>query len=216
MMQVTPGICKLHAVLHGIHARSTNMKISVFGYQSKVSAEDSKWVGWIQWWLQQLRSPTLNILIRTTHFWWETQVIMDNNPSNSIRSIARNMGMSEFLIWQVVYEGIHYFSYKIRNGKFLLQAMKDRKKNKNADLFEQTQTSPAFFSFSFLREKFFQVLDGELTEQLLACSVPTWCTDIDENQIPSPHHGVWGGYLQWWHYATIHLLTGPYSTWRPK
>ena len=36
--------------------------------------------------------------------------------------------------------------------------------------------------------------DSELTEQFLACSVPTRCNDIDENQTPSLRHGVWGGH----------------------
>ena len=47
------------------------------------------------------------------------------------------MGMSVFLIRQVVHEDIWYFSYKIRKGQFLSQAMKDKRK-----AFEQTQALP--------------------------------------------------------------------------
>ena len=36
--------------------------------------------------------------------------------------------------------------------------------------------------------------DSELTEQALVYSVPTRCTDIDENQTPSLHHRVCGGH----------------------
>ena len=40
------------------------------------------------------------------------------------------------------------------------------------------------------REKIMPVLNGELTEQPLACSVSTRRTDIDENHSSSLHHGV--------------------------
>ena len=40
-------------------------------------------------------------------------------------------------------------------------------------------------------EKFLPGLDGELTEQLLACSAPTKCTNSDENQKTNPYYGVW-------------------------
>ena len=34
---------------------------------------------------------------------------------------------------------------------------------------------------------------------------------IDEDQTLNPNHGVWGGHLQWWYYASIHLPTWPYT-----
>ena len=45
--------------------------------------------------------------------------MIDNNPSKSIRSIVRDMGVSEFFISQVMHEDILYFSYKMRKGQFL-------------------------------------------------------------------------------------------------
>ena len=62
--------------------------------------------------------------------------------------------------------------------------------------FQQTEASPPTeHALVFLRwEKLLPGSDGELTGQPLACPVPTICTNIDENQIPSPHHGVWGGH----------------------
>ena len=48
----------------------------------------------------------------------------------------------------------------------------------------------------FLGEKnFCHRSNGELIKQLLACSVLTRCTDIDENQIFSNYHSVLGGHL---------------------
>ena len=61
--------------------------------------------------------------------------------------------------------------------------------------FEQTQASPPTdHDLVFLKcEKFQPTSNDELTEQLLACSVHTRFTDIDENQKLHPHHGIWGG-----------------------
>ena len=75
-------------------------------------------------------------------------------------SIVRDMGVPEFLIGQVVYKVIHYFSYKIRKSQFwntkykkkdrtaklfsklkhLLQPNNEKRAYSNA--FQQTQTSP--------------------------------------------------------------------------
>ena len=46
----------------------------------------------------------------------ECQVMIDNNPSESIRSKVRDMGKSEFLIKQVMHQDIQYFSYRMRKG----------------------------------------------------------------------------------------------------
>ena len=56
---------------------------------------------------------------RTAKFFDEIQAMIDNNPSKLISSIVRNMGVSEFLIRQVVHEDIWYFSYKMRKGIFI-------------------------------------------------------------------------------------------------
>ena len=110
--------------------------LTVFGCQSNDSAEDSKEGGWVQWSLRK-----------------------------SIRSIARDLGAFEFLISQVVYEDIRYFSKKMRKDQFLSQAMKDSA----VKLFRKSNWT----YFGFLRwEKFLAELDGELTEQQLAYSVP--------------------------------------------
>ena len=69
--------------------------------------------------VRQLRNLTLIVLIKTPKFVNQIQIMINNNLSKSIRSIARDVGMSEFLIRQVVHKDIWYFSYKISNIQFL-------------------------------------------------------------------------------------------------
>ena len=53
---------------------------------------------------------------RSPEFVGEFQAMIDNNPSQSIRSIARNMGMLELLIKYIVNEDFEHFSYKLRKS----------------------------------------------------------------------------------------------------
>ena len=38
--------------------------------------------------------------------------------------------------------------------------------------------------------------------------------NMDENQTPSPHHGVLGSHKWWWRYASIHFPTRPQTQYR--
>lgn len=58
----------------------------------------------------------------------EIQARIDNDPFKSIRSIARDIGVSEFLIRRVVLEDIWYSSYEMRKGQFFSQGIKDKRK----------------------------------------------------------------------------------------
>ena len=62
--------------------------------------------------------------------------------------------------------------------------------------FEQTQApTPIRYALVYFRlENILPGSDSELIKQTFVCCVPTRCTDIDENQTPSVHHGVWGGH----------------------
>ena len=101
----------------------------------------------------------------------EIQAMIDINSCKSIRFIAKDMKMSQFLFRQVMHEDIWYFSYKKRKSEFLSQTMKD-KERPCCKALEQTQASPATeLTLVFLRwEKFQAVSVGEFTEQLLAGS----------------------------------------------
>ena len=46
----------------------------------------------------------------TPKFVANNQAMIENDPSKSISSIAKDMGVSEFLIEQVIYEITRYFS----------------------------------------------------------------------------------------------------------
>ena len=96
------------------------------------------------------------------------------------------MGAFEFFTRQVIHEDILYFSFEIRKGQFLSQAMKEKKKDNTAKFFNKFKHLLQMnrFCFFFREEKFLPGSDGELTEQPLAWSVPTRCTDIDESQTP--------------------------------
>ena len=78
---------------------------------------------------------------RTPEFVAEIQAMIVNNPSKSISSITRDMGVYEFLIRQIVHKDIWYFKYKFRKWQFLSQAMMDKRKE-YCKAFEQTQKSP--------------------------------------------------------------------------
>ena len=64
---------------------------------------------------------------RTPEFVMEIHAMVDNDPNERINSIT--VGVSEFLIWQVVHEDIWHFSYKARKGQFLSQIMMDKRKD---------------------------------------------------------------------------------------
>ena len=77
--------------------------------------------------------------------------MIDNDPRKSNRSITRDLGVSEFLIRQVVHEEIRYFSYKLRKSQFLWQAVKDKKKDYDEKLFNKLKhplQPNIFWSFS--------------------------------------------------------------------
>ena len=60
---------------------------------------------------------------------------MTDDPSKSIRSIAKNMTEYEFFIKQVSMKT--HFSYKMREGQFLSLAIKDKKKDCIANLLKK-------------------------------------------------------------------------------
>ena len=68
---------------------------------------------------------------RTPKFVVEIQAMIDYNPSKAIRSIVRDIVVSECF---EVHEDIQHFSNKMRKGQFLSQAMKDKRKEHTAKL----------------------------------------------------------------------------------
>ena len=61
---------------------------------------------------------------RTPEFLNEIQIMIDIDPYESIRSIARDMRVSEFLIRLILHKDMRCFLYKMRKGKKLSYAMK--------------------------------------------------------------------------------------------
>ena len=127
--------------------------------------------------VRQLRSLTLIVLIKKEllKFVAEIQAMIDNDPSKPIRSIARNMEISEFLIRQVVHEDVWYFSYKMRKGQFLSQVMKDKRKdcavkflNKLKHMKKTLLPVPTHLAYSnFFKNQFSSSFQGFLMDNIL-------------------------------------------------
>ena len=109
--------------------RKFNTKISKSSVNNLKYGADSDYEG----------TAALIVLIgkKTPEFLAEIQAVIDNNPSNSIRFIAKDMGVSEFLSWQIMHEDIHYFTYKMRKSQFLSQALNDKSKDYAAKFFNK-------------------------------------------------------------------------------
>ena len=152
--------------------------------------------------IRQLKSLTLIVLIRKkpSKFVGGFQTMINNNASKSIRSLVGDVGVSEFIIRQLMSKDIWYFSYKIKKGQFLSHALKDNVKR----LLQSFWTNWNTYS---IQACFLPGSDGEFTEQPLAFSVSIRWNNSDENQTSSSHHGVWGGHWRWWHHALIYLPT---------
>ena len=138
--------------------------------------------------------------------------MFESDPVKSLRSVTKDMGATEFLIRQVVHEDIWYFSYGMWKSQSLLKAKKGRVWGKTK--LQSFSTNSVItdlrtcFDFSQTR-KILSRSNGKHKEQPITCSIPTRCTNIDENQTTTSNHAVWGGY--WWHwcYATNLLFTWP-------
>ena len=90
--------------------------------------------------VQQLENLTLIILIRKKLP--NLLAMNDNKFSKSIKSIAKDMEVSEFLIGQIMYKDIRYFSYKKKKGQFWSQVIYNKRKRPPCKAFKQTQASP--------------------------------------------------------------------------
>ena len=66
--------------------------------------------------VQQFESLTDCFVKKRAEFASDTRAIIDNDPSNSVRSVAQDMGLSEVFMRWVVYEDIRYFLHKMRKG----------------------------------------------------------------------------------------------------
>ena len=188
----TPEIWKRHAVLFGIQAGSSHTKISECldvnlrtEQSSRKELDESN--GNDEGMAARKPYSDRPDKKRIPEFVGEIQAMINNNPSKSVRSIARDMEVSEFLIALVINESIRYFSYNMRKGQGMSALQ-------NFLTHSVILLRPNMLCFSSDEEKFLPGSDGELTEQPLVYSVPTRYTDIGENQTPSPHHSVWNGH----------------------
>ena len=101
--------------------------------------------------VRHLGSLTLIVLIRTPRFVNRIQAMIDHDLCKSIRLLARDVEMSEFLIRQVVHENIWCFS-----DYFYHRPKKDKRKDNSAKLFNTLKHTHKLNMFwFFLDEKNF-------------------------------------------------------------
>ena len=115
---VPPQIWTRLAVLPGIHAVSPNKNISeCFGVNlravQRIRKEFGESNGDYEGTVAREAHFARSDKKRTPEFVGEIKIIIDNDPSKSRRAIAKDTGVSEFLIRQTVHENIRYFSYKM-------------------------------------------------------------------------------------------------------
>ena len=101
--------------------------------------------------------------------------MIDNNPSTSIRSIASDMGVSEFLVRQLVHEDFQYFSYRMVKEQLISQVMKDKTKDRAAKRFSKLNYPLKTNMLCFFSDKKIFCLD-----QMVNPENNSWF-------IPSPH-----------------------------
>ena len=58
-------------------------------------------------------------IVRTPQFLQQVQDIIDEDPSNSIRVISRDLQVSEYTIRRIAHEDIRYKCYMVRKGQFM-------------------------------------------------------------------------------------------------
>ena len=145
-----PEIWKRHAVLLRIHHGNIIQRL----YRVRVKLRT---VSWIQKVFDKSNSengctaarnphPDRSDKKRTPKFVGEIQVMFDNDRSKSIKSITRDMGVSEFLIREVMQEDLWYFSsYNMINIQSFITSHKEQEErhhckvlNKVNYLLEQT------------------------------------------------------------------------------
>ena len=115
---------KRHAVIVAICAKHTDLEISNFlncarSFVHKVRRELEASAGDVETVAKRKRHEERSDTTRNTQFVQQVQEIVDENPSKSMRAIARDFNVSEGLIRRVVHEDLRYKSYVMRRGQFM-------------------------------------------------------------------------------------------------
>ena len=111
--------------------------------------------------------------------------MIDNDPRKSLRSITRDMGECKFLIRRVVHDDNLYFSSKMRDVQFLLQAMKYKREDRDVKILNKIKHTlrPNMFWF-FSDEKYYRQ-DQEQNNRYIALS-PQDLTIMIKTKRPKP------------------------------
>ena len=121
------------------------------------------------------------------------QAIINNDPSKSIRSIAKDVGVSDFLIHQEVHEYIHYFSYKIRKILFLSQIMKNKRKDHIVKLINKFKHPHYMNMLCLFSDETNFSHNHMVNSQNNVGLLYSHKMILTKKQTLSPYHGVWSG-----------------------
>jgi hypothetical protein len=69
--------------------------------------------------------------------------LVEKDPSRSMRSVAKEIGISECSVRKMMNEDFHYRSYAMRRGQFMSEATKARRLEKAKKLLAKIKTSPS-------------------------------------------------------------------------
>ena len=115
---------KRHAVIVALAAKHSDLKISNFlhvarSFVHKVRLELEGCDGNVSPVAKRKKHSQCSDTVRTPEFIRNVQNIIDENPGRSIRSIAKELQVSEWTIRTVVHQDIRYKSYVMRKGQFI-------------------------------------------------------------------------------------------------
>ncbi|KAM0736931.1 hypothetical protein ACS0PU_000024 [Formica fusca] len=138
---------KRHAVIVAIYAKHTDLEISNFlncarSFVHKVRRELEASDGDTQSVAKRKKHEERSDTIRTTQFIQQIQAIVDENPSKSIRALARDLKVSEGLVRRVVHEDLRSKSYVMRRGQFMSAQTREQRTIRGKRLLNKLKRMP--------------------------------------------------------------------------
>ncbi|XP_046868909.1 uncharacterized protein LOC124461437 [Drosophila willistoni] len=123
---------KRHAVIVALYANHTDLEISNFlkcarSFVYKVRCELKASGGNAEPVSKRKKHEERSHTIRSAEFVQKVQAIIDEDPSKSIRALAKDLNVSDGLIRRVVHEDLRYKSYVMRRGQFMSDKTREQR-----------------------------------------------------------------------------------------
>ena len=130
---------KRHAVIVALHAGNEAPEVATFlkvdrsfVYKVKRSLDESG--GDVQSVAKRKKHSRRSDAIRDDDFIAKVQNIVGDDPSKSIRAIARELQVHHKTVWRCIHEDLRYSSYVMRRGQFMTQQTKENRYEKSKKL----------------------------------------------------------------------------------